>query len=229
MPAITTGQGFVLWRPTYQDSLGRLIHVIPSGAQNVLGGELRLQAGRFALQGEAYYVSNDTREAIDGYQLTNSERFGKMEGVGWYAQLSAWPYGHPFLAGQPGFYRPRHLDLASRSPVRTPHGLEVIALVSGINASYKGATRLGSVPDNDTPMGDLTVYQMGVGANYWHSRHAHFGVYYNVYYTPGSATTQSGAPVNQAVVPDNLTTNAAGAANIGHVFHELSARLAVAL
>ena len=29
MPAITTGQGFMLWKPTYQDSLGRLIHVIP--------------------------------------------------------------------------------------------------------------------------------------------------------------------------------------------------------
>ena len=223
MPALTTGQGFVLWKPTYTDSLGRQVHVIPSGSQNEIGGELRLQVSRFALQGEAYFVANDTREAIDGYQLTNTERFGRMQGVGWYAQLSAWPFGDAFLTPEPGFYRPRHADLAARRPARMPHGLEMIALASGINASYRGASRMGSL-DARTPSGDINIYQMGVGANYWHTKHARFGVYYMAYLTPGSATDS-----NQAVVPDNLTTSAAtGKANTGHVLHELSARLAVA-
>jgi hypothetical protein len=223
MPAITTGQGFVLWKPTYTDSLGRLVHVIPSGSQNEVGGELRFQVGRFSLQGEAYYVVNDTREAVDGYQLTNTERFGRMAGVGWYAQLSAWPVGDAFLTPQPGYVRPRHLDLASRGSSRAPHGLEMLVLASGINASYKGATRLDSSPDANTPMSDVTIYQMSVGANYWHTKHARFGVYYSAYITPGSGTTS-----NQAAVPDNLTTTTAGTPNAGHVLHELSARLALA-
>ena len=222
-PAITTGQGFVLWSPTYTDSLNRLIHVIPSGSQNEIGGELRVQSGRFSLQGEGYYVVNNTREAVDGYQLTNTERFGRIAGVGWYAQVSAWPFGDAFLTPEPGVYRPRHLDLGVKPPARAAEGLEMLALVSGINASYRGATRLDSSPDAKTPMIDITIYQVGVAANYWHTRHARFGVNYMAYMTPGSGTTT----VNQAVVPDNLTTQANGTPNSGHVLHELSARLAV--
>lgn len=224
MPAITTNQGFVLWKPTYTDSLGRQVHVIPSGAQNEIGGELRLQVWRFALQSEAYFVANNTREAVDGFQLTNTERFGQMKGVGWYAQLSAWPFGDAFLTPEPGIYRPRHLDLSAKPPAHTPHGLEVLALASGINGEYRGSTRLKSTPDPKTPMSDITVYQVGLGANYWHTKHARFGVYYMAYLTPDSTT-----PNNQAVVADNLTTNLATMKpNAGHVLHELSARLAVA-
>ncbi len=222
-PAITTGQGFVLWSPTYTDSLNRLIHVIPSGAQNEIGGELRFQSGRFALQGEAYYVVDNTREAVDGYQLANTERFGRIAGVGWYAQVSAWPLGDAFVAPEPGIDRPRHVDFAGRQPPRAARGLEMIALVSGINASYRGATRLDSTPDTNTPMSDITVYQIGVAANYWYTRHVRFGVDYMAYVTPGSGTPT----VNQAVVPDNLTQQGNGAPNPGHVLHELGARLAV--
>ncbi len=222
-PAITTGQGFVLWSPTYTDSLNRLIHVIPSGAQNQIGGELRLQSGRFALQGEAYYVANDTREAVDGDQLTNTERFGRIAGVGWYTQVSAWPLGDAFLTPEPGLDRPRHLNLAARPPARAAQGLEMIALVSGINGSYRGATRLGSTPDPSTPMSAITIYQVGATANYWYTRHTRFGVNYSAYITPSSGTPS----VNEAVVPGNLTTAAGGVPNAGHVLHELSARLAV--
>ncbi len=226
-PSITTGQGFVLWKPTYTDSAGRLVHVIPSGAQNEIGGELRLQVGRFAFQGEAYYVANDTREAIDGYQLPlangvqYTERFGRMAGVGWYGQLSAWPLGDAFLTPEPGIYRPRHLDLAGKAPTRLPRGLEMLAVVSGINGSYRGAARAGA-PDPSTPMGNLTIYQVGVAANYWHTRHARFGVDYMAYVTPGSGTID-----NEAVVPANLPQQGTGAAGAGHVLHELSARLAL--
>jgi len=221
--AITTGQGFVLWKPTYTDSLGRQVHVIPSGAQNEIGGELRFRAGRFAIQGEGYFVGNNTREAVDGYQLTNTERLGRMKGVGWYAQVSAWPFGDAFLTPEPGVYRPRHLDLSAKAPTRQPHGLEVIALVSGINASYEGATRLGSVADSKTPTGDITVYQAGVGLNYWHTKHVHVAFNYMAYVTPGSGTK-----ANQAVVPDNLNKLADGTSSTGHVLHELGGRVAVA-
>lgn len=222
--SITTGQGFALWKPTYTDSLGRQVHVIPSGAQNEIGGELRLRAGRFALQSEAYFVGNNTREAVDGYQLTNTERLGRMKGVGWYAQLSAWPFGDAFLTPEPGVYRPRHLDLSGRAPTRQPHGLEVIALVSGINANYDGASRLGSKADSKTPSGDITLYQAGVGVNYWHTKHVHVTFNYMAYVTPNSGTK-----TNEAVVPDNLQKLADGKTpSNGHVLHELGGRLAVA-
>jgi hypothetical protein len=222
--SITTSQGFVLWKPTYTDSQKRQMHIIPSGAQNAIGGELRLQYWRFALQGEAYYVANNTREAVDGYQLTNTERLGRMAGVGWYAQLSVWPFGDKFIGPEPGIYRPRQLNFDAKPPARAPHGLEMIFIGSGINASYHGATRLESKPDAKTPMNDITIYQLGLQANYWYTRHVRVGVNYSAYLTPGS-----GSKDNQAVVPDNLTTTTTAdkATNQGHVLHELSARIAV--
>jgi hypothetical protein len=230
--SLTTGEGFVLWKPTYTDSLGRLIHVIPSGAQNTIGGELRMQVGRFALQGEAYYLANDTREAVDGYQLPSSsgkqftERFGRMLGVGWYGNLSVWPFGDPFLTPEPGVYQPRHLDLASKPPSHTPHGLEVTVQVAGVNGSYHGATRLDSKADSKTPMGDIDVYQIGIAASYWHTKHARFTVNYNAYVTTGTPGNAAGQ--NEALVPSNLTTDANGTPGGGHVLHELGARLAIA-
>jgi hypothetical protein len=234
---LTTSQGFVLWKPTYTDSLKRQIHIIPSGAQNMVGGELRLQVGRFALQGEAYYVSNNTREAVDGYQLTNTERFGRVSGVGWYARLSAWPVGDKFIAGEPGIYRPRHLDLKAKAPAHMPHGLELMALVSGINAKYemrdvKDSTGMvtPSTADAKTPVGDMKLYQFSAQATYWHTKHVRLSAAWSAYYTPDSATTDDmGKLKNTLVVPDNLTKATTGtmATNTGHVLHEITVRLAV--
>ena len=216
---ITTGQGFTLWDPTYTDSLGRLIHVIPSGAQNEIGGELRVPVGRVALRAEAYRVDNQTREAVDGYQLTNTERYGRVSGAAWYVQLSAWPFGDPWVSGDPGMTRPRTLDLTA-PPERLKRGLEVLIIAAGIDARYDGASR-GGVADKKTPSGDVTVYEMGYGASYWVSRFFRAAVNYIVYDTPGSGTS-----ANSATVPGNLgKTPTAGA----HVLHEISARLAVQL
>lgn len=220
---ITTSQGYVLWKPTYTDSLGRVVHIIPSGSQNVIGGEARIRVGPFALQGEAYYVINNTREAVDGYQLTNTERLGRMKGVGWYVQASVWPAGDRFIGGDPGIYRPRHYDLKAKEPAHIPHGLEIIALASGVQANYQGATRLDSTSDPRTPNGDIKIFQLGGAMNYWHTRHVRVGIQYMAYLTPGS-----GEGKNLAVVPDNLVKDAAGNLGTGTVLHELSGRLAVA-
>jgi hypothetical protein len=220
---ITTSQGFVLWKPTYTDSLGRVTHIIPSGSQNAIGGEFRTQVWRFALQGEAYYVVNNTREAVDGHQLDSTERLGRMKGVGWTAQLSAWPAGDAFIQPEPGVSQPRHVDLRAKDNPKVPHGLELIAQVSGINANYKASTRMGSKDDENTPSGDINIYQIGAGATYWHSRHVRVGVYYTAYLTPKSGTDK-----NLAVVPDNLKLDDKGKAGTGHTLHELSGRVAVA-
>ena len=73
-----------------------------------------------------------------------------------------------------------------------------------------------------TPSGNIEVYQLGVGAAYWHTRHVRFGINYMAYLTPGSGTKD-----NQAVVPDNLRKLDSGATSAGHLLHELGGRVAV--
>ena len=218
---MSTGQGFLLWKPSYTDSLGRQVHVLPSGSQNIIGGEFRTQVGRFALQSEAYYVVNNTREAVDSYQLTNTERLGRIKGIGWYAQASVWPVGDKFFV-EPGIYQPRHVDLKSKQSARLPHGLELIALAAGINADYQGGSRLKSTDDPNTPSGKITIYQVGGAVNYWHTKHVRVGVNYFAYLTPGSGTKD-----NSALVPDNLAQTD-GTKGSGHILHELGGRVVIA-
>lgn len=200
-PAITTSHGWALWSPTYTDSLKRLVHILPSGAQNQIGGELRLPISRIALQGEAYYVANNTREAVDGYQLTNTERLGQIRGVGWYAQLSGW-LGDAFVYGDPGVQRPTRLDL--KKPVNRPkHGVELAAIVAGVNARYDGASRGGVADDPEAPDGDIITYEYGLSASYWFGRHARVTVNYILYHTPGSGQEDS---TNTTKVPGNVAS-----------------------
>lgn len=224
-PAIATGGGFVLWQPGYVDSLDRVTHVIPSGDQATIGGELRLPfdlpGGRaIEVRGEAYYVSNNTREAVDGFQLTNTERFGRVEGVGWYALASAWVCGDSFVTGEPGLHRPVTVDLDQETPIL--RGLEIFALAGGVHANYSGATREDSQPDELTPESDISILHFGGGLQYWYGRNFRAAVNYTGYMTPGSEDPTS----NAAIVPDNLRVEN-GEKGAGNFHHELAARLAV--
>ncbi|WP_234023065.1 porin [Sorangium cellulosum] len=217
---IRTGQGYTLWSGGYKDSIGRQIHVIPSGAQNAIGGELRLPIKMVELRAEAYYLANNTREAVEGYQLTNTERLGQVKGLGWYVQLSAWPVGDAFVTGDPGYSpRPAKVDLAK--PVEKPKsGLEVAALLAGINATYDGASREGAYDENtpgaaEGPGTDLNVMQLGLSANYWHTKNVRLSVNYNAYLTPGSGSND-----NLLRVPGNAVKRAEA-----HTLHELGARV----
>ena len=226
-PALATGYGVRLWSPSYTDSLGRPIHVIPSGAQNSIGGELRLPVSVLDLRGEAYYVANNTREAVEGYQLTNTERLGQFRGLGWYAQISAWALGDAFVSPDPGMQRPTRIDF-SKAPSAPKRGLEVIASMGGVSTSYDGASRgEGSVYDANTPGNpsgtagkDITIYEYGLGLSYWHSTYVRATLSYILYHTPGS-----GSPDNLARVPGNGVAETAQSA---HVLHELGTRLMVA-
>jgi hypothetical protein len=181
----------------------------------------------FDLRGEAYYVANNTREAVDGYQLTNTERLGQFSGLGWYAQVSAWPLGDAFVSPDPGMQRPTRLDF-SKEPPKPKHGVEVLAAMGGIKASYDGASRGdGRVYDANTPGNpsgsagsDVTIYEYGLGVNYWHSTYVRATLNYVLYHTP-----DSGSKDNLAVVPGNGVADTAKSA---HVLHELGARLMLA-
>lgn len=228
-PAITTGGGFALWNPTYKDTSGRRTHVIPSGAQNAIGGELRFAVKMIDIRGEAYYVANNTREAIEGYQATNTERLGQVSGVGWYGLISIWPLGERVdLGNRPGMFRPLIPDF-SKEPPRPTYGLEVLAAVGGVNARYDGASRGGAYDpntpgapraDGTDPRRNITAYQYIFGINYWHA--AWWSIIrltfnYSVYHTPGSGTEK-----NLAVVPGNLGAEPTQGA---HLLHEFSGRV----
>jgi hypothetical protein len=223
VPAITTAQGFALWSPTYKDSKGRLVHVLPSGSQRAFGGELRLPVSRFELRGEAYYVARNTREALDGYATTNTERLGAIRGVGWYVQASVWPWGDAFVGGAPGFFRPPEIDPSKPSPP-AKSGVEVLAIVAGVNADYQGGSREGAL-DAKTPGAPGTahaigIYEVGLGATYWYTRHFRVSANYHAYVTPGSASKD-----DLALVPGNVGKSASPSA---HVLHELGARVGIA-
>jgi hypothetical protein len=225
-PGIATNHGFVMWQPGYVDSLGRVTHITPSGAQNAIGGELRLpfqvpSGAVFDIRGEAYYLENNTREAVDGFELTNTERFGRVKGVGWYATVSWWACcSDQLVSGEPGVYRPATVDLADDSP--TLRGLEVLLTAGGVAANYSGATREDSQPDANTPNSDITLYQFGGGIQFWYAKNFRVLLNYMLYFAP-----DSGDPAqNQAIVPDNLFIED-GARGGGHIHHELGTRLSV--
>jgi len=227
VPNMATAHGFVLWQPSYVDSLERLTRVIPSGVQKAVGGEMRVPidlpyGSGLDVRGEAYYVHHRTRESVSGYEMTNTERFGQLKGVGWYAQLSWWALGDPFVGGEPGTYRPYQLT-SSTKDAGARRGLEILVLAAGINASYDGASRSGSTPDDNTPSGDLTVYQLGGGVQYWYSTHFRAGLNFSTYLVPGA-----GEPAkNLATVPVREFYDEQGRRGIGEAVHELSGRLAV--
>jgi hypothetical protein len=220
--AITSGQGFTLWDPRYRDTAGRTLHVIPSGAQNSIGGEVRVPVSKLDLRAEAYWVANRTREAIDGFQVGSTERLGAVTGLGWYVMASAWVFGDAFVTGDPGMVRPTKVDFSK--PPNLKKGMEVTLAVAGIDASYDGASR-GGAYDGNTPGAtgvgtDITVRQYSVAATYWYTRHVRATVNYNLYHVPSSAS-----PDNLGVVPGNLSDNDDAAD--AHLLHELGTRIGV--
>jgi hypothetical protein len=224
-PAIAANNGFVMWQPGYVDSLNRFVHVIPSGAQRTLGGELRapfdLPGGRaIEVRGELYYVANNTREAVQGFESTNTERFGRINGIGGYAIVSAWVLGDKLVSGEPGVHRPIKVDFKEDAPIL--RGLELFGLVGGISANYSGATREGSVPDELTPQADINIIQFGGGTQYWFGQNFRAAFHYTGYALPNSVEPT----LNAAIVPDNLRVdgNDVGA---GELHHEISGRLAI--
>jgi hypothetical protein len=177
--------------------------VIPSGAQNAIGGELRLPfdlpGGRaLDVRGEAYFVENNTREAVEGFLETNTERFGRVKGLGWYGLVSFWACGDTFVSDEPGIHRPVQGDPENTKDLK--RGFEVLLVASGVNASYSGATRVDSKPDANTPDADVTVYQFGAAAQYWYGTLFRAGFSYDFYFAPNSGDPGE----NLAQVPEDL-------------------------
>jgi hypothetical protein len=212
-PAITTRQGFALWRPSYVDSAGQTVHIVQTGDEWAAGIEARVPTRRVTLRSEVYYVSRDLREA-------GSDRLGTLRGVSGNLELSTWPLmlldiletDQPELGRYP---RPQHLELGATKPYQDRYGAELAFMAGGIFAKYDPIAR-GGVADPIAPGGDIRVIELGAAATYWHTSRFKLSASYNIYLTP-----DSGGSENLAGVPGNLEP---GPDHDTHYVEELGAR-----
>jgi phosphate-selective porin len=217
-PALRTQQGFAFWRPVYTDSLGRRVHVLPADAQGALAFELWVPIQRFELQSEVVLLKNETREAVDGYQSTNTERIGTFKGAAGYVQVGYTILGKPHLVGAPGGgVRPRTLDFTKQEPLLPAQSLEVLLRVEALGAKYQGASRGGQPAAGGGADGKLNVGSLGLGLNYWATRHVRMSANWLMYSMPKSDTSD-----NRAVSPGNIAGH-----SDAHVLHELGVRAGV--
>jgi phosphate-selective porin len=235
-PSMSTQTGFSFWSPTYSGANG-FTHVIPSGTQLATAGELRIPFGLLDLQGEFVYIDNQTREALDGYQATNSERFGEIKGYSYYAQVGFWPFGNRDINGLPGDEGMQHLNWNRPDPVKPGQALQLLLKWEQVALTYNSASRSGA-PDPKNEDGNIDVNAFSIGANYWASKHIRVSANYIYDMFPNSeptSATEKGGPTwsatNRAQAPGN--TLGVGldnsARDTAHSMHEFVMRFAIAL
>jgi len=235
LPSMTTQGGFAFWKPTYKDSRGRLVHIIPSSSQWGLGGDVYVPIENFDFTAEFIYNSYDTREAIDGYQLSPyTERLGDLNGYGWYAQVGYWIVGDHDIIGPPSYGLPIHVDF--KTPQVPPRrGFQILAKFEQLALKYAGSSR-GGKSDPNTPDGDINVNALEFGANFWATKNLRVSLNYSAYFFPDAAPVTASSPggpvqtsTQRAVSPGQ--TLAAGVDNpardSGSTLHELQARVGV--
>ncbi len=217
-PGMSTQQGFVFWKPVYTDSLGRSVHVIPADSQDALAFELWVPIKRFDLQSELVLVKNGTREAIAGYQSTNTERIGTLQGAAGYVQLGYTILGRPHVMGAPGRgVRPRTLDFTKEQAPLPAQALEVLLRVEALGAKYEGASSGGQPAVGGGLDGKIKIGSLGLGVNYWATRHVRMSANWVVYQMP-----DAGTDANRAFSPGNLIGN-----SDARTLHELGVRVGV--
>jgi hypothetical protein len=204
-------QGFELWVPVYTDSLGRRVHVIPNDAQRAAGAEFFVPLQRFDFAGELVLVKNGTREAVDGFVATNTERTGALTGAGGYLLAGYWLWGKPRLLRRGLGVRPPDVDFDKADPASPPQAVELALRLELLEARYDSNERAG-VADSSGLDGDIEVTSLGLAVNYWATEHARLSLTWSSYYLPAGSGNG-----NRARAPDPEARS----------FHELGARLGV--
>lgn len=230
MAPMATDGGYTFYDASYLDPFGRKIHVMPSGAQSGFAGEIRVPVSRLDLRFEFVSLRRNTREAVDGFQLTNTERFGHLSGSAFYAHLGVWLMGNPRMRQDPGRFRAARLAFPRGEPARPPRGLEIVLRGESLRATYTPGDRAAPAGDA-APEQTIAATVVGGGINYYATAHALVALNYGYNMFPSS-----GKADNAALAPGNLgcskTTTLGGAGlpchNGAHSLHELGARFAVA-
>jgi phosphate-selective porin len=236
-PGLTTQGNYTFWTPSYSGAKGNT-HILPSGDQLAVAGEIRIPYDKFDLTSEFVWVDNHTREALEGYQATNSERFGAIHGVSYYAQLGYWPLGNRDInGGAPGYENPSRLDWSKSDPAVPKEALQLLVKWEQVALKYDSASR-GGTPDAKNIDGNIKANALSFGANYWFTKHVRISLNYVLNMFPDSApvkATAVGGPAqtsdNRALAPGNTLATGVndGARDSAHTLHEILARFAIAL
>ncbi len=235
-PTMTTQGSYAFWSPTYAGTSGTT-HILPAGDQVGVAAELRVPIDRFDLTGELVYVKNNTREAIEGFQFTNSERFGDISGVSYYAMVGYWLLGKRDVNGVPGYGNPPRLDWSKSDPREPNQAVQLLAKWEQVSLKYDSASRAG-VADAKNADGDIKVNAFSLGVNYWATKHVRLSLNYVYNQFPDSAPVKATAKdgpqqssKNRALAPGNTIGTGLddGARDNAHDVHEILARFAIAL
>jgi hypothetical protein len=203
-----------------------------------VAGELRVPVSDFDLTGEFVYIKNHTREAIEGFEATNTERFGEMKGYSYYVMVGWWPVGGRDINGLPGYStRPPHVDFNKPDKATPTTALQLLVKWEQLALNYDSAARDG-VADTKGIDGDIKVNAFSLGANYWATKHIRLSLNYVLNMFPDSAPSSASAAngptwssTNRAQAPGNTLGKGVNddARDSAHVLHEVIARFAVAL
>lgn len=233
---MTTQANYTFWNPIYGGSKGTT-HILPSGDQIGAAGELRIPVSIVDLTSEVVYVHNGTREALEGYQASNTERFGVMSGLAYYVQFGIWLFGDRDVNGLPGYENPSHVDFSKADPESPPRALQLLAKWEQVKLSYESASRAGVVDPRNID-GDINVNALSFGANYWFTKHLRLSANYVFDMFPSSAPVRPTAPGGpsqtsdqRAIAPGNTLPVGVDntARDTAHSLHEILFRAAIAL
>ena len=206
LPSLTTQSGYVFWKPTYKDSFGRLTHIIPSAWQSAAGADVFLPLDRFDVTAEAILANFQTREAIDGAQLSPfTQRTGHSTASARTCRSACGSWATDRSSASQA--RASRCTSISRSPPPScrGNGVEVLAKWEHLAVDYEGASR-GGVNDKKTPNGTTEVEAFELGVNYWATKHVRATANY---------------------VLNTFPDGSAGSPIIGNLMHEVAARVGV--
>lgn len=224
-PTLSTPGGYAFWSPVYKTADNTDVHIIPSGDQAVIAGEVYVPFERFDVKGEFVYAYEERREATS--RGPASLRRGALEGWGGYVQLSYWPFGSVRVNGHPAG---RYFGL--RPPknrgAEAPFGLQLLARGETLHLKYDGNGRTPDIAEAGISANTnrIRVDALQFAANYWATKHVRLTAEYSLYSFPGSPPSTGRGASNQAAAPGAKATPSDPAANI---LHEVSFRVGLAL
>jgi hypothetical protein len=232
-PALSTPGGYTFWATAYDVGKPTETHLLQTGRQAAIAGELYLPFERWDLKGEWAYVNQGMREVAaadrfnSGKHNDTTQRHGVLKGVSAYAQLSWWIAGTPRINGHPaGYYGVTKLPKDGDRGLEAPYGIQLALRGEIVRLSYDANAERGDPGSYDKLTQNIQVNAYQGVLNYWFTKHIRLSAEYSLYQFPGSPL-YSGAThaSNQAVAPGVKS----GTALDAHLLHELSFRVGLAL
>lgn len=225
-PTLSTPGGYAFWSPTYTTADKTEVHIIPSGDQAVVAGEVYVPFERWDVKGEFVYAYEERREAAASAR-SQTLRNGALDGWGGYLQLSYWPIGNVRVNGHPagryfGVRPPKNRG------TEAPFGLQLVARAETMHLKYDGNGRSPEIADAgiSTNTNRIRVDALQLGVNYWATKHIRLTAEYSLYSFPGSPASTGAGASNQAAGPGAKASPSDPSAN---VLHEVGFRVGLAL